>query len=54
MTRTLAVVTLLFAAAVASADGKLTLKVEESDPPKDLSDAVKVRGEVRTGPVPEM
>jgi len=42
MTRTLAVATFLLTAAVATADGKYTVKVEDADPPKDLSDAVKV------------
>jgi hypothetical protein len=41
MTRLLSVVTLLAAAAVATADEKYTVKVADVDPPKDLSDAVK-------------
>jgi hypothetical protein len=42
MIRTLAVGAILIAAAAASAaDPKLTLKVEDAEPPKDLSDAVR-------------
>jgi hypothetical protein len=42
MTRTLAVAACLLAAAVAAADdAKLTVKVEDAAPPKELSDAVR-------------
>jgi hypothetical protein len=41
MTRTLAVATCLFAAAVAAADTKYTVKVEDKEPPKELGDAVR-------------
>jgi hypothetical protein len=42
MTRTLAVAACLLAASVAAAaDGKLTVKVEDAAPPKELSDAVR-------------
>src|SRR5262245_21764257 len=42
MTRTLAVAAFLLVAAVAAADeAKLTLKVEDAAPPKELGDAVR-------------
>jgi hypothetical protein len=41
MTRTLALATCLFAAAVAAADTRYTVKVEDKEPPKELGDAVR-------------
>jgi hypothetical protein len=41
MTRTLAVTAVLLAASISAAEPKLTVKVEDAEPPKDLSDEVR-------------
>src|SRR5689334_1340375 len=41
MTRTLAAALCLVAATASTADSKYTVKVEDADPPKELSDAIR-------------